>query len=233
MTTALVTQDRSFQISFTPEAFAQRDAALTKSALVARVENAEQNSVAVEAQAALHDIIRAAEAARVAAKEPVLKAGRAIDAAEKAFSAEAKQEQMRLAELIGNFATAEQARVRAAESLRLKELADIERKRQEELAKAETHEERDRINSKHDVIASETKPVEPARAERQVVRNRWEITVADVWALARAHPMCVKVEPRLREIEALLDAGMTVSGVTAKKVAVSGISSGRNQIVNV
>jgi hypothetical protein len=42
--------------------------------------------------------------------------------------------------------------------------------------------------------------------------------VSDIWTLARAHPGCVEIKPRLFEIRQLLDAGAKVAGVTANKI---------------
>lgn len=70
-------------------------------------------------------------------------------------------------------------------------------------------------------VAAVIVPV-PAKLEGQVIRHEWEIIVTDIWALVRAHPSCVKVEPRLTEIKIILNAGGTVAGVKAtKKVTTS------------
>jgi hypothetical protein len=55
------------------------------------------------------------------------------------------------------------------------------------------------------------------------VREDWEITVNDLHALYRAHPFAVKLEPRLSELRQLLDAGIKVAGVTAKKITKVGV----------
>jgi len=58
----------------------------------------------------------------------------------------------------------------------------------------------------------------PAKAEGQTTRTEWEVNIVDIWALARGHPACVKIEPRLSEIKSLLDEGVKVAGVTARRV---------------
>lgn len=59
------------------------------------------------------------------------------------------------------------------------------------------------------------------KATGQTVKEDWEINIVNLWDLARAHPACVKIEARLSEIRALLDAGVTrIPGVTARKVTV-------------
>jgi hypothetical protein len=96
--------------------------------------------------------------------------------------------------------------------------------RQKALAEAKSHEELDRIQAEASRRQSEiaAQPViEPARATGQRVVTDWEVTVADVWALARAHPMCVTITPRIGEIKTLLKAGQKVAGVVAKEITIS------------
>ncbi len=64
----------------------------------------------------------------------------------------------------------------------------------------------------------------PIRAEGQRVREEWNVTVTDIWMLARVHPGCVKIEPRLSEIKELLDAGVKVAGILAKKEIKAGVT---------
>ncbi len=99
----------------------------------------------------------------------------------------------------------------------------LEIERQRKLAEAENHARLDAINDEHCRQVAALPTVEAARAEGQVVKFDWDIVCTDVWALARAHPMCVKIEPRLNEIRSLLDQGLKVAGVTARKVAKSSV----------
>lgn len=112
---------------------------------------------------------------------------------------------------------------KARESMDAAEVAKLEQERIElekvkAQAQADTLQKFDDLAEKasRDVAAVVVAPV--AKLEGQVIRTDWEITVTDVWALSRAHPGCVKIEPRLTEIKSILNAGGTVVGVTAKKV---------------
>jgi len=219
-TAALIRRDDSrFQITFTAEARRIKEAALDQSAAVVRVSDASQNAIAVEAQKAIKTALKLYEAARVECKEPVLDFCRSIDGAVKAEVADLKDEETRLARLVGDFQELELARQRAAEAARNAELMEIERRKAEEMAKAKTLEDQQKAVERANQEAQAVPPVKYVRAEGQLVKQDWQITITDVWALARAHPMCVKIEPRLTEIRALLDAGIRVAGVSAVKVA--------------
>lgn len=103
-----------------------------------------------------------------------------------------------------------------AEQLRI----DLERRKAQ--AEAESLEKFDALaEDASRKVAQVIVPVAP-KLEGQVIRTDWEIEVTDIWALVRAHPGCVKVEPRLTEIKSILNAGGTVAGVRAtKKVTTS------------
>ena len=89
--------------------------------------------------------------------------------------------------------------------------------RQWEIAKAESIEKLDAIDEKFNAASAALPTVEMHRAEGQRVTVDWDIVVSDIWSLARAHPACVKIEPRLAEIKKLLDMDIKVHGVTATK----------------
>ena len=97
--------------------------------------------------------------------------------------------------------------------------------RQVELAAAASLERMDEVNAqfceKSKELSEQAAAVAPARVEGQRVTEDWDITVTDIWTLAKHHSMCVKIEPRLVEIKELLNAGVKVAGVTAKRVVKS------------
>lgn len=273
----IVRDDSKLSVAFAPSALALRSSALENSALVARVHNGDSQTRAVSAQKELSSILNLVEKARKAAKEPLLEFSRRIDDAAKGFVADLKDEQLRLAELVGDYQQLEQARVRAAEQARLAEArkleeerraaeqaalreADIQRRKleaeaaelaraqadaknaedrarceaarlelekQQALALAQSHEQLDAINEAHDRAVADLPVAAPVRAEGQRVREEWAITVSDIWLLAKAHPTCVKIEPRLSEIKSLLDAGVKVAGVTATREIKAGVTGGR------
>jgi hypothetical protein len=223
--------DEAFRVEFNPDAIAKRTDALEKSALIGMVTCAEQQDAAVAAQTDLHTLRQIAEKQRKDLKQPHLDVNRKIDAASKEFCGPIDEELIRIAGLIGDFQQLEQARARAAVKLQQENLSHLEEDRAAELAQAKSHDDLDAINEKYaEKTALLSTPVTaPARATGQVVKSDWDIQVTDIWALVRAHPLCVKVEPRLNEIKNLLDAGLTVAGVTAKRIQKSSVRSKREQ----
>ncbi len=227
MSEALIQRnDATLSVSYTPAAIALRDSALEKSGIVGKVTTPEENATAVEAQVELQSVKSIAEKARKAAKEPVLEYGRKIDQAAKDFIAEIDAEGMRVARLVGDYQALEAAKVRAAEQARNAELQRIEREKAEAIAKAKTHEQVDAI-AEHfaDKAAQQTTvaPAAPIRADGQVVKTDWEITITNPYDLAKFHPGCVNISPRLADIKQLLNEGVTVRGITATKVTRAGV----------
>lgn len=226
ITELLVRDNAEMTVSLSGDAYRLQAEALEGAALIGRVSNAAEQAEAVEAQKALRTLIKECEDARVEVKSPVLDFGRRIDNAAKNYQEPLKFEELRIATLIGDYQTAELARVRSEEAARLAELTKLEKERQAALAAAETHDERDRINTDFDQQAQASAPPLIAKSEGQIIREDWDITVTDLWSLARAHPMCVTIVPRLSEIRELLDLGQKVAGVSAKKVVKSGVRVG-------
>lgn len=120
-----------FQIS--PSALQTRDEALGNSALIAKVENAEQNKLAVEAHVFLKRVASSFESARKKLKEPLLEAGRQLDRTVAKELAEVEKEIGRLTNLSSAFQLAEARRVREEQELQQRELERIEREKQAEI----------------------------------------------------------------------------------------------------
>lgn len=102
-----------------------------------------------------------------------------------------------------------------AERLRL----ELERAR--ELAASKSHDDlnaaQEKFCNKQAELAAA--PVAaPIRASGQTVKPTLEITVTDIWLLAKAHPTCVSITPMMSEIKSLLSLGVAVKGVTVKEV---------------
>lgn len=95
-------------------AITTKDNALTESALVARVSNAEQNATAVQCIRSLKAIDSAIEKARKDATEPLLQRQRDYMAAVKPHREELQKEIGRLENLINGFALEERRRVNEA-----------------------------------------------------------------------------------------------------------------------
>ena len=213
------------QFGLTSEAIRIRDAALEQSALVGCVKNAEQNEVAVAAQKELKRVAKLVEDCRKEAKAPLLDCGRLIDQSCKAFCAEVETELTRIGQLTADWAQLQLAAQRSAEAARSNTISEIEREREEALAKAETVEERDRIAQEFGerIAALEPPVVESNRADGQIVREEWEFEVYDIAILLKHFPDCVKVEPRKREIKEKLALGYKLPGVRAWKAVKAGV----------
>lgn len=119
--------------TLTTEAVTLKESALTTAALIGKVENAEENALAVNAQKELKRIQNLFERERKKLKEPLLEAGRQLDRTVSAELVEIEKETGRLQNLASDFQLAEQRRVREEEELQRRELARIEAEKQAEL----------------------------------------------------------------------------------------------------
>ena len=203
------------------------DQALVASALVCKVDDDASNAVAVQAHQELAGVERAIEKARKACKEPILDLGRSIDRVAEEAKAELRDETFRIGKLTADWAALQAAKLRAAQEAARVELAEAERLKQAALANATSHEEQERIKEDAERAAYKASQkvlaAQPTRAEGQVVKTDWSITIVDLIALSRAHPSCVKIEAKLMEIKSLLNQGIEVVGVQAVKVTTSGV----------
>lgn len=236
-TLALIRRDDGKRsASFTEHAYELRAGALATAGLIGDVWDVESNAAAVAADQALQAALKMVEEARIECKRPVLQYGQRIDDAAKEFVADLKHEQIRIRTLLGNFAQVELAKQRAAQAARERELRELDRKRQEELAAAETHAQRDEINSKHDEEARfVAPPIEPVRAKGQVIKEEWEIVRINEMELARSWPQLIRrIEFDMPALKALLAAkDGKVSGVEARKVVHSTVRAPRAAIVEI
>lgn len=195
-----------------------REQALILAARVGAVKTAAQQETAVTAQRSLKEFLDVIEKSRVFVKAPVLELCQKIDEIARRESQEVLDEMTRISAAIGTFQEMERSRVRAAEALRLKDLDEIERNRQTELSMAENSDAAARIQEKFDAIRAAIPLPSPVKSDGQRIREDWELIIVDNWALAAAHPACVEIKPRIREIKALLRAGIKVAGVIAKPI---------------
>ncbi len=157
--------------TLTPEAKSLKEAALTTSALVGKVSNAEQNATAVNAQKELKRISSLFESQRKKLKEPLLEAGRQLDRTVQAELLEIEQEYGRISALTSEFQLAEQRRIREEEELQRKELERIEREKQAEIARI-AREQREREEAALKVrLEAERKAREEREAAEKLVRD--------------------------------------------------------------
>lgn len=226
----IVRNDTHLSVEISLDGYALRDEALAAASMVPKaITDGKQQDYAVRIQAQIHGLIGAAEKTRKEIKAPILDYGRKIDAANQLFVEdvpEGCEESLRTAltrisQSLADFQAAEQARIKAAQALQSAELNDIERRRMEERSKAENVDQMELIDQRANEeiqAATQSLPVAAPLAPGQQIKDDWEVVIDDIKALALAHWDCVKCEPRLREIKALLDAGKTLPGVTAKRI---------------
>lgn len=213
--------DAQRSIEITADAQALKNDALAAAGLIGKVRNAGDQENAVDAMKQLKRVISETERSRKEVKQPVIDFGRLIDGTARTFVDEVQKEFNRVARAVSDFQSLEAEKVRAAEALRLAELAKIEREREAAIAKAKSVEEVEAIREDADTKAlAESQKVEkqqPARVQGQVVREVWDYEVTDIHTLARCHPNCVKITPLSGEIKQLLEMGVDVKGVRGWK----------------
>lgn len=224
-TNLILRDDGAQSIAFSGEAEALREQALADSVLIAVVRDAADNETATRALHALQRLRVNVEKARKAVKEPVLEFGRAIDVTAKQWLADVDTEAYRLSGLLADFQSLENARFRAAQQKANEALLEVERQRAVEMEQAKDLDEINSISEKYSEKArvESEPPPPPAKAPGQRISYDWNVTVIDVWTLARAHPGCVKIEPRLSEIKALLNAGAQIAGIKAERILKAGV----------
>lgn len=235
---AIILLDRSANaVSFGDAALRLKEGALTCAALIGKVTSASEHESAVQAQLEIRKVLKAVEDAEEAVKKPLNELRRNVIDQARTFAKELQDELHRVDHLVADYQALEIAKSKAAQAALNTELTSVEKARQLALSGAQTHDERDAINSLFDVQAMQTQeamPVtQPPRVEGQRVGEDWEVTVSDIWLLARAHPSCVKLEPRISEIKALLNAGVTVAGVKATKTTKASVRLTKEKTIDV
>lgn len=232
MSTALLVRKSDLAISFTEEALALKREALEAAALIGKVANGTQQEVAVAAQQKLKHVISLYEKARTAAKAPLLEAGRKLDETVKRESLELENEWGRLADMVGEFQRAEMRRVSEERERQRLELERIEREKAEALKAAATPEEKQAVEERAAMQSAVTEqPIAPVKAKGQVVSEDWEITILNPYELAKFHPDCVNITPRLSDIKARLNQGMPVKGVKAERILKSGVRTTKQAVI--
>lgn len=222
-TTALIVRnDRALSAETTPDAVQLRDDLISESAMIGVVQSPSDNEHANLAMVSITTYLSRFEQARQAAKAPIIDFGRAIDQMASAHIEPLKVEQARISKLLGDYHTAERARQKAAEAAEKAELARLDRERQAALAEAQTHEERDLINSRKD---EEVKAAAPAvvveKPKGQKVDEEWVFEVHNPHLLAQKHPELVRrIDFDSKAVKTALDILGSLPGVSARKEVV-------------
>lgn len=201
-------------IRFTAEAEAMRDAAIQAGYLIGTVSNAEQNDRAAAAQGELRRVMKLVEDSRETVKRPILEAGRALDAAVKAFRADLASEELRIAKAIGDFQALELAKARAAEQVRQAELRALESARFAEEAKIREQETKireqlagqKRAAQQTADAANSAEARAKAEAEVTELRRQQELAAAkshsDLEAAQERHAQAVQMVPTVEPARA-------------------------------
>lgn len=183
----------------TKTAEAIRETALSKSALIAKVTNADEQQLAVSAQMDLERIKRDVEKAEEIVKKPLNEMRAAIIQTRKDFCAEIETEGMRLAGLINEFQCQERERAaaerRAAEA-EARRIAEAEAKALAEAAeKARLEREANERKAREEREVAAGKAREEAAAAA-AIKNAADRKIAEAAAAKRAEEARVEQERR-------------------------------------
>jgi chemotaxis protein histidine kinase CheA len=168
---------------------------------IERVAGESSQQMTVNVLGEIQNALSIVEKDRVAIKAPFLALGKKIDAAAQEYCGVLEIEKARLKRLLGEFQAAIQRKADEERRVQMAELARLQKEREEAEAK----------NDQAAVVAVEMKAVEvltaPAqaivpKAEGMAVKYKWAVKVNNIDALYKLMPDLVKLEPRLREINA-------------------------------
>lgn len=196
-----------FQCQERERVAAERRAAEAELQKIAEAEAKAKREAEEKAQAELR---RIAEIERKAREEAEVKARAEREAAAKIKDAEARKQAQ---EQAAKRAQEEQRRIEAQAAANRETVAETQ----------------SAVATQFEAMRESVAVAEPVRVRGQSVRTEWKIEVTDIHLLYRAHSICVKLEPCITEIKALLDAGVEVKGVRASKEVQSGVRLGRER----
>ena len=150
-------------VQINPVALQLRDAALSASALIGAVKNAEQNNACVTARKDIRNLLSLFESQRKKFKEPILEAGRQVDRAVESEIVELEKESGRLEMLEKDFIRAEMRRKQEEEELQRRELARIQAEKDAELKRI-ADEQREREEAARRIQEEDARKVREAAA---------------------------------------------------------------------
>jgi hypothetical protein len=202
------------------------ESALSRSALIGKVETPEENVKATEALKSIKSVLKQIEDARKATKEPGLEFCWRVDGLAKQLASELEPEALRVANLQSEFAAEELLKAREAEQLRAAELDKVE-------ADTSIPDE-----LKAQAMEAVGPPVSIAKAAGQTVRETWEFIVTDIWLLARMSPGLVRITPNTQEInDTIAKLAMSgepkIPGLSIKKAVKVGVRLDKTTTVDV
>ena len=204
----------------------QRDALVESACQVELVEDEFTQNLAVETLAQLGRFLKDAETSRKALKAPVTKLGKKIEEVFDQGIRGVEQHRDRIKKMLNDYTAKLLRAQQEAQRKQQEEMERLEAQRREveqKLAMEADAKKREALeHARKDVIETEksvmTMPVPQAKPEGTKMLMKWEYEL-DLRLLATAYPQFCKIEAKIREINAALEAGLIVPGViNAKKV---------------
>lgn len=229
---ALILLDHAGQSAAATDAARQLiDEAMAVGALIGAVRTPEENADAAKAQLALKSVRKQIESAYRAAKDPLVKLGRACDQTFQALVLEIDREDGRIGQLAGAFALAERRRVAAENELAKAQMAKLETEKHAAIAATSDPVKQSQVleDFSRRAAVEVPPPSAPTRAPGQKIREDWDINVQNIietakWALMTSRWDVLHIEIRLGVVKELLNGGMTaIPGLDCKRVAKAGV----------
>ncbi len=229
---SLIILDHAGQSASATEAARQLiEEALGLGALIGSVRTPEENETAVKAQIALKTVRKQIEGAYRAAKDPLVKLGRACDQTFQSLVLEIDREDGRIANLAGQFALAERRRVAAAQIAAQESIDKLEREKHAAISATSDHVQQSQVLEDFSRRAALEMPLQsaPTRATGQKVREDWVIETVDLiqfarWVLMSGRFECMDMSVKKTAVKELLEGGMKeVPGLNCSKVLRAGV----------
>lgn len=225
------TESDDFQISLNGEFNLASEKAIAIAADVKLVNSEATQGNAITAIQSLDNAMRFLEKSREEVKKPFWDTGKEIDRLAKEAKAPLETEANRVRRLVSEFQRAEADRVRQeemrqqalirAEQAKIDELERQRIEAERKAAELKSKPARDRVaaeaarledeKTRLELAASMTPPVTvvmPAVISGAKAKTKYRVEIMDINALYKAHPNCVKLEPKLSEINNLVEMGM-------------------------
>ncbi len=195
MNTAITIFQRSdLTVSKSPGVDDLIESALSRSALIGKVETSDENEVANGAMLGIKSLISGVEKAHKEGKRDPLKLCQRYDELKREILKPLEEEYARLGDLMADYVKAKLDMDRAAQALRSAEIAKIE-------ADATLEPE-----LKTQAIEAVTSVPAPEKPQGQTVREEWEFDVTNIWDVVRANPGLVEITLRKRETRECIEA---------------------------
>ena len=229
---ALILIDHAGQSAAATDAAQQLiEEALAVGALIGAVRTPEENEDAAKAQLALKSVRKQIESAYRAAKDPLVKLGRACDQTFQALVNEIDHEDGRIGHLVEEFAMAERRRVAAEQALAKEKMDKLEAEKHAAIAATPDPVQQSNLleHFSRRAAMEAPAPAAPSRAPGQKIREDWDIKVQDIietakWALMTSRWDVIKIEVRLSVVKELLNGGMRkIPGLDCKLVPKAGV----------